>query len=125
MITFSHRGDLTKTRRFLSKVKNINYRPILERYASQGLFALQSATPVDTRLTADSWSYEIVQDKAGLSIYWKNKNLVDGVPVVILLQYGHGTRTGGYVQGRDFINPAMRPLFNTIADNLWKEVTSL
>lgn len=125
MITFSHRGDLAKTRRFLSKAKNINYRPILERYASQGLHALQSSTPVDTRLTADSWSYEIVQTRAGLSIYWKNKNLVDGVPVVILLQYGHGTRTGGYVQGRDFINPAMRPLFNTIADNLWKEVTSL
>lgn len=125
MIKFSHRGDLSRTHKFLTRVKKINYRPILERYASQGTAALQSATPMDTGLTADSWKHEIVITKTGLSIYWKNTHLEDGVPIVILLQYGHATRTGGFVEGRDFINPAMRPLFETIAENLWKEVTSL
>lgn len=125
MITFSHKGTLAKTEKFLRKARDINYRPILERYANQGLIALRSATPVDTGVTADSWTFEIAQTKRGLSIYWKNSHLEDGLPIVILLQYGHGTRTGGFVEGRDFINPAMRPLFDTIAENLWKEVTSL
>lgn len=125
MIKFTHRGDLEKTRKFFKKVKNINYRPILERYASQGTAALRSATPVDKGLTAESWDHEIAVTKKGLSIYWKNSNLQDGISVVILLQYGHATRTGGFVEGRDFINPALRSLFDRIADDLWKEVTSL
>lgn len=125
MIKFTHRGDLTRTHKFLSKAKNINYRSILDRYGNEGVRMLQSATPVDTSETAKSWSYETIITRSGFSLYWKNSNLVDGIPVVILLQYGHGTRSGSFVEGRDFINPAMRPLFDSLVENLWKEVTSL
>jgi len=125
LIKFTHRGDLGRTQKFLQRARKINYRPILERYAIQGLSALRASTPKDSGITADSWDFEIVTTRSGFSIFWKNKNLVDGVPVVILLQYGHATRSGTFVEGRDFINPSMRPLFDTIADNLWKEVTSL
>lgn len=125
MIKFTQRGDLSKTQTFLRRAKTKNYRAILERYANEGLGLLQRSTPKDTGVTAESWYSEVAQTRAGLSIYWKNKNVVDGVPVVILLQYGHGTRSGRFVEGRDFINPAMRPLFEKIAENLWKEVTSL
>lgn len=125
MIKFTHQGDLKRTQKFLEGVKRINYRPILLKYANEGLVALQRMTPKDTGITAESWSFEIVTNRSGLSIYWKNSHLVAGVPLVILLQYGHGTRGGTFVQGRDFINPAMKPLFDTIAENIWKEVTSL
>jgi len=96
----------------------------LERYGQEGVAALESATPVDSRKTAASWSYKVTSSKGQHSIEWTNSHVVAGTPVAILLQYGHGTGTGGYVQGRDFINPAMKPVFDKIADNVWKAVTS-
>lgn len=125
MITFRHRGGFISTERFLNNSKKINFRSIIEKYASQGIAALQSATPKDSGLTSQSWSYEINVKRNGFSIYWTNSNLVDGLPIAILLQYGHGTRSGSFVEGRDFINPAIRPVFDTISENLWKEVTDL
>lgn len=125
MIRITHRGDFTKTERFLRRTQNKNYRPILERYARSGVDLLESATPRATGLTAGSWSYEIVITGAGFIIFWKNRNIVNGVPIVILLQYGHGTRGGTYVVGRDFINPPMRVIFDGLTEDLWKEVTSL
>lgn len=123
MIRFRHRGDFKNTERLLRSAKNINYRLILEKYARQGIQALASVTPKDSGVTSDSWGYEISPSKSGFKLSWTNSSVNEGVPIVILLQYGHGTRSGTYVQGRDFINPAMRPLFETIAENIWKEVT--
>ena len=125
MIKFTHRGDFSKAERFLKKAKDKDFRPILEKYAREGITALQLSTPKDTGVTSESWYYEVAKTNSGFSIYWKNKHLVSGLPIVILLQYGHGTRSGGFVAGRDFINPPMRPLFDKIAENLWKEVSSL
>jgi hypothetical protein len=126
LIRFSHRGSFDNSEKFLKRTKNKNYRQILERYAAQGLAILRSATPQDSGLTSDSWGKEIVIKKSGFSIYWTNNNMADnGVPVVILLQYGHGTRSGSFVEGKDFINPVMRPLFDNLSENLWKEVISL
>lgn len=125
MITFRHKGDFRNTERFLSAAKKQNFRPILERYGIRGVGVLTEFTPKDTSNTAHSWRYEISSTRGGFKIYWTNDNIVDGVPVVILLQYGHGTRGGTFVQGRDFINPAMAPIFQELADNLWKEVTSV
>lgn len=125
MIRFTHRGDFSKTTRFLTKAKNKDYRSILNKYGNEGVKLLSIATPEDTGLTSDSWRYEIESNARGITIYWINTNMVAGVPLVILLQYGHGTRSGGFVQGRDFINPTMKPLFDKLAENLWKEVSSL
>ena len=97
----------------------------LEKYAKRGLEALQSNTPVDTGLTRDSWGYEISFTNSYVSIIWTNTNVVDGVPIAIILQYGHATGTGGYVQGRDYINPAIQPIFDEMAEDIWKEVKSL
>lgn len=97
----------------------------IKMYAERGLEELRKNTPQDTGITAESWSFEILQNKSGVSIYWKNSSLTeDGIPIVILLQYGHDTGTGGYVEGRDFINPTMKPVFDNIAENVWREVTS-
>ena len=96
----------------------------LEKYAREGVTALASATPVDSGTTAASWGYEIQKRHGKVSIYWTNSNINNGVPIAVILQYGHGTNNGGYVQGRDYINPAIRPIFDKIADNAWKEVTS-
>lgn len=96
----------------------------LEKYAREGVTALASATPVDSGETAASWDYEIQKGNGKVSIYWTNSNINDGVPIAVILQYGHGTNGGGYVQGRDYINPAIRPIFDKIAENAWKEVTS-
>lgn len=125
MITFKHRGSFANSERFLSKLGKKNYRPILEKYANEGLVALRANTPKDTGNTANAWDFEIITKRNGFSISWTNSNLVEGVPVVILLQYGHGTRGGSFVEGRDFINPVMRPIFDQISENIWKEVTSL
>ena len=89
-----------------------------------GVSALESATPVDSGLTASSWDYEIHQSRNSAKIVWTNSNINQGVPIAIILQYGHGTRNGGYVQGRDYINPAIKPVFDRIAEGVWKEVTS-
>lgn len=124
-ILFRHRGNFHKTEKFLKKSFGKNYLPILEKYANQGVDALSAATPVDTGLTAASWGYEILQDKDTLSIVWNNYNVQNGINIAILLQYGHGTRNGGYVEGRDYINPALQPIFDKMAEAAWKEVTSI
>ncbi len=125
MITFRHRGSFNSVELFLNKAKKINYRAILEKYALSGVQALSSATPRDTGNTAQSWGYEIEITRSGFSIHWTNSNIAGTVPLVILLQYGHATRSGSFVQGYDFINPAIRPIFDGLAENLWKEVTNL
>lgn len=101
-----------------------SYRKVLERYGKKGVAALAAATPKDTGKTASSWSYEISEGKDTLSLTWKNTNINDGVNIAIILQYGHGTRNGGYVRGVDYINPALKPIFDELADAAWKEVTA-
>ena len=123
MIKIIHRGNFNNTERFLKRNKKIRIMEILNAYGQIGVEALSLNTPVDSGDTANSWSYEIVEDREGYRIYWRNSNVNKGIPIVILIQYGHGTGTGGYVQGRDFINPALRPVFDDIADEAWKEVT--
>lgn len=123
-IKFNHRGNFNNTERFFKRARKMDFFRNLEKYAQEGVAALSSATPVDSGLTAASWDYEIVKKKGSISIYWTNSNINAGVPIAVILQYGHGTNNGGYVQGRDYINPAIRPVFDKIADNAWKEVTS-
>lgn len=125
MIHFTQRGDFSRTLKYLNGLRGRKYLNILEKYAKEGVEALRSNTPVDSGVTADSWAYEIVTTKKGFSINWTNSKVVDGVPVVILLQYGHATRSGSFVEGRDFINPAMKPIFDRIAESLRKEVESV
>lgn len=125
MIKFTHHGNFNRTTRYLRKLSDLELRNIMIKYGSEGVNVLRSNTPKDSGQTADSWDYELRSRRGGFSIYWTNSNINDGIPIVILLQYGHGTRSGTFVQGVDFINPAMRPLFDRIAENLWKEVTSL
>lgn len=123
MITFTQRGSFNNTETFLRNAKSKNLSAILDKYGSFGVEALSNATPVDTGLTAQSWYYTIEQRKGYISIRWHNRNSEGGMPVAILLQYGHGTRNGGYVQGRDYVNPAIRPIFDQILAEVWKEVT--
>lgn len=124
MVIVKQKGDFSKTEKFLNTISKKLYYRNLQKYAEQGVAALASATPIDSGTTANSWDYEIRQTKNSVSIYWTNSNVNKGVPIAIIIQYGHGTRNGGYVQGRDYINPAMRPIFDKIAENVWKEVTS-
>ena len=100
-----------------------SYIDVLRKYGQAGVEALAAATPKDTGETAASWSYEIVQTRNGYSIFWNNSNVNRGVNIALILQYGHGTGTGGYVRGIDYINPAIRPVFDEIANAAWKEVT--
>lgn len=123
MITITQKGDWKKTERYLTRLTEVQLSAILHKYGQVGVDALAVATPLDTGLTATSWYYEIIQRKGYSSIRWHNSNVVAGRPIAILLQYGHGTGTGGYVQGRDYIMPAIRPIFDQIADDAWKEVT--
>lgn len=125
MITFVQKGALNKTDGFLKGLKELKLERTLKKYGEEGVIALANATPRDTGKTAESWSYEIKKSNGSVHIYWTNSNVNHGVPIVILIQYGHGTRNGGYVQGRDFINPAIRPVFDKIADDIWAEVRSL
>lgn len=124
MIKFEVKGDFHNTDRFLSKAKNLDLSSPLRAIAQKGVRALASATPVDSSLTANSWGYEIRTSASSSSISWINSHKVDGVNIAIILQYGHGTGTGGYVAGRDYINPAIQPIFDQIADDVWKVVTS-
>lgn len=124
MVIVKQKGDFSKTEKFLNSISKKLYYRNLQKYAEQGVAALASATPVDSGTTANSWGYEIRQTKNSVSIYWTNSNVNKGVPIAVIIQYGHGTRNGGYVQGRDYINPAMRPIFDKIAESVWKEVTS-
>lgn len=123
MITFSHKGDFSKSMRFLEKVKSGVHVSVFDKYGREGVAALASATPVDSGLTANSWYYKINRTKDSVSITFYNSNVQNGVPVAILLQYGHGTRTGGWVEGRDYINPSIRPIFDRLANEAWREVT--
>ncbi len=125
MIGIKQRGDFNKTEKFLKKSFGRNYIGVLEKYGQQGVAALSAATPVDTGLTASSWSYEIIQNDGALSVVWNNSNLQRGVNIAIILQYGHGTRGGGYVAGIDYINPALKPIFDKMAEAAWREVTSI
>lgn len=124
MIKITSTGDFSRTFKFLEKMKNRNIRQLLEKYANQGVSALSSATPVDSGLTANSWTYSIEVSGESAKIYWSNTNTNKGVNIALILQYGHGTGTGGYVQGRDYINPAMRPVFDKLAEEAWMEVVN-
>lgn len=123
MIVVKHRGNFNNTENFLKRASRFDIRRILERYAKEGVAALSAATPVDSGLTASSWGYEITINKDSYVIAWTNSNINDGVPIAIILQYGHGTGTGGWVEGRDYINPAIQPIFDKIANDAWREVT--
>lgn len=123
MIIIRHKGNFNKTEEFLRRSTTRDFRPILEKYAKKGVMALSSATPVDSGLTASSWDYVIETKGSQFSITWTNSNIVNGVPIAIILQYGHAARDGSYVQGYDYINPALRPLFDAMVDEIWKEVT--
>ncbi len=123
MIRFRHRGNFSDTTKFLERAKRAVRLSDLDKYGREGVAALASATPVDTGLTASSWSYEITNKNGIITISFLNSNVQNGVPIAIILQYGHGTGTGGWVQGRDYINPAIQPIFDKIVDNAWREVT--
>lgn len=125
MITFKHKGDFSKADKFLKNAKNAARIGDLDKYGQEGVNALSSATPVETGTTARSWRYEIVRKDGSVSINFLNTNIQNGVPIAIILQYGHATRNGGWVEGRDYINPAIRPIFDRIANNAWREVTRL
>lgn len=125
-IVLKQRGDFKKTERYLNRNKNLDrLLSILQSYGQRGVEALRSATPKDTGLTSNSWEYAINRKGSVFSIEFRNTNIQNGVPIAIILQYGHGTRNGGYVAGIDYINPAVRPIFNELANEVWKEVTDV
>lgn len=123
MITIKQKGDFSKLTSFLERVKTPFKASTLDKYGKEGVAALSSATPVDSGLTASSWYYEVVNKNGLITLEFKNSNIQNGVPIAIILQYGHGTRNGGWVQGRDYINPTIQPIFDKIANEAWKEVT--
>lgn len=123
MIRFRHKGDFSKTNRFLNKAKNIRFIANLDKYGREGVAALASATPVDTGKTAQSWYYKIEQTNGSVSLTFHNSNIQNGVPIAIILQYGHATGNGGWVQGRDYINPTIQPIFDEIVKKAWGEVS--
>ena len=123
-ISFTSKGDFSKTIKFLNKVKNVKINDILSKYGKIGVNALSQATPKDSGVTSRSWNYKIEVNNDNASIVWYNTNVVKGVNIAVILQYGHGTRNGGWVEGIDYINPAMKPIFDKIADQVWKEVTN-
>ena len=125
MISFRQKGDFSKLTRSLERWKEAARLSILDKYGREGVAALSSATPVDSGETANSWFYEIEHKNGSASITFCNSHINKGVPIAIILQYGHGTGTGGWVEGRDYINPAIQPIFDRIADDAWKEVTKI
>jgi hypothetical protein len=125
MISVNQKGDFSKLTRYLIKAKTAAKVGDLDRFGKEGVAALASATPVDSGLTANSWHYKIERMNGKVSITFYNSNVQNGVPIAIILQYGHGTRNGGWVQGRDYINPAIQPIFDKITENAWREVTRL
>lgn len=124
MITLTSSGSFKNTERFLAAMRRQDFRQNIQGLAQKGVIALRNATPVDEGVTAAAWGYEMRTTRSGFSIVWTNTHVNNGTPIAIILQYGHGTGTGGYVAGRDYINPAIRPIFDEIADALWKAVTS-
>ena len=125
MISFRQKGDFSKLTSFLERAKETVYLGDLNKYGRQGVAALASATPIDSGETASSWYYEIENNKESATITFYNSNVQNGVPIAIILQYGHGTRNGGWVEGRDYINPAIQPIFDKIVDDAWREVSKL
>lgn len=123
-ISFTSSGDFKRSRNWLTRLSKADIFRSLDKYGRQGVNALSRATPSESGLAAASWGYEIKRSRTSWSIYWTNTNIENGFPVVIGLQYGHGTGTGGWVQGRDFINPAIQPVMDRIAEDVWKAVTS-
>lgn len=125
MISFRHRGGFDNIRRYLEKSKGVSRLDNLDKYGREGVAALASATPTDSGKTASSWYYEIERANGSIAIRFNNSHINNGVPIAVILQYGHGTGTGGWVQGRDYINPAIQPVFDRIVSEAWKEVTKL
>ena len=124
-IRFTHKGDFSKTTKFLTRARNSVRLSNLERYAKKGVEALAAATPVESGLTANSWTYEIVNEKGSITINFINTNINNGVPIAVIIQYGHATGNGGWVEGRDYINPAIQPIFDEMVREIWREVTNL
>ena len=122
VVMFRQKGDFRRTSDFLKRANRLNLDVILNQYGQEGVEALRAATPKDTGTTAISLSYAVHKGTGSITITWSNSNIVDGVPIAVILQYGHGTRNGGYVQGTDYINPAMKPIFDKIAQRAWEEV---
>ena len=125
MIGFRQKGDFSKTTKFLTKMRQNASINLFEKYGEMGVAALASATPVDSGLTASSWYYKIERTDTSITLLFCNSNIQNGVPIAVILQYGHGTRNGGWVQGRDYINPAIQPVFDKIVNEAWREVTKI
>lgn len=125
MIKFSQKGDFKKSIIYMEKLKEAIRLSAFDKYGREGVNALSSATPVDSGKTASSWYYKIQRTKDTISITFYNSNINKGVPIAIILQYGHGTGTGGWVEGRDYINPAIQPIFDKMAEEAWREVIEL
>ena len=125
MIRFTHKGDFSKLTRFLERIKEVVKLSDLDKYGRAGVEALASATPKESGKTASSWNYTIEHTSGSVRINFTNSNINDGVPIAIILQFGHGTGTGGWVEGRDYINPTIQPIFDQIVNNAWREVTKL
>lgn len=123
MIRFRHKGIFARTERFFHRARRASFFSSLDELAQAGVDALSRATPVDSGLTAQSWDYEIRNERGKVSIFWTNRNQNQGVPIAVIIQYGHGTGSGGYVEGVDYINPALKPIFEQIAGKVWEEVT--
>lgn len=125
MIYFKQSGDFSKLNKFYEKIKEAIKIGVLDKYGRMGVAALAASTPVDTGLTANSWYYNIMRNDGSVSLEFSNSNIVDGYSIAIILRYGHGTRNGGYVQGRDYITPAVQPIFDQMAKDAWNEVTKV
>lgn len=125
MIRFEKKGDFKNTESFLRRARKLNLAVILDKYGRVGVEALRASTPIDSGITSSSWGYSIETNSKTSRIVWTNSHVVSGVNIAIILQYGHATGTGGYVQGRDFINPAIQPIMDRIAEDVWREVLNL
>lgn len=125
MISFKQKGDFSKLSRFFERAKEVVHMGNLDKYGREGVAALSAATPKDSGVTASSWEYEIKRTKDSVSIVFNNTNIQNGVPIAIILQYGHATNNGGWVEGIDYINPAIKPIFERIANEAWREVTKV
>lgn len=125
MISIKCTGDFTKTKKFLKNANKMRTVDILNKYGKIGVTALRNNTPTKTGVSAASWSYKVEKSKGGYTLTWLNNNTADGIPVVLLLHYGHRTRNGGYVSGVDFINPALKPIFEDISNGVWEEVNTI
>ena len=125
MIRFRQKGDFRKATRYFERLREIVHLGTLDKYGREGVAALASATPVESGKTASSWYYEITNNGQTAKISFYNSNVNKGVPIAIVIQYGHGTRNGGWVEGRDYINPVIQPIFDRIAEEIWREVTRL